>query len=501
MKRTSIRQTTRNFTIVLAGMMLCASSLAAQTATRQRFTQADVSSQEPQQKPKPTSNVDPLGILNAPEPPKPNAPTGQTPQGNKPTPMNGQPTSRATVMSSSLDAMFSPNAIPVVIYHPVSRNFLRGGGSNWGTTYLQKSALFKLIDLNGGQLESGDVVMIVQQQTGQVLLASPGEKDRGLMLGPQSNDESAKFKIVKLQTPKDQGFAVKGIINNEDPIALQTSDGQTLKVAGMVKRPKIEVTSKFEKETIFQIHIAESEAQGLAAAQASEDDANRRAAEQQQRQQEKGPSFAERFEQWKVDARNEQIRQAEEAQRINAEQEAAREEAAKRAEAQRQIDEFRRAEAEAKRQQEAQAEQAAAERRMAEQRESEQREAERQAAEAQRQQELSTPRLLFPVPNGVMENGCSNYSANKTESFTWAGVASATAYLIAVRHVNAATPVIAEVVTVPAFSRTSNSYVADHNRTGWTWQVRARINGEWGNWSEVRAFQYGPLDANPSCRK
>jgi len=74
MKRTSIRQTTRNVTILLAGLMLCVSSLAAQTATRQRFTQADVSSQEPQQKPKPTSNVDPLGILNAPEPPKRRSP-------------------------------------------------------------------------------------------------------------------------------------------------------------------------------------------------------------------------------------------------------------------------------------------------------------------------------------------------------------------------------------------------------------------------------------------
>ncbi len=173
MKCASIHQTTRNLTIVLAGL-LCVIVLTAQAVI--------AGQQEPRQKPKTDSNVDPLGILNTPEPPKPNPPAGQTPASNKPTQTSGQPTQRPAVMSSSLDSLFSPKSISVAIYHPVSRNFLQGGGRDWGTGVFQPSALFNLIDLNGGQLESGDFVNLVHQQTGQSLLITQGEKDRGLAL-------------------------------------------------------------------------------------------------------------------------------------------------------------------------------------------------------------------------------------------------------------------------------------------------------------------------------
>jgi len=70
-----------------------------------------------------------------------------------------------------------------------------------------------------------------------------------------------------------------------------------------------------------------------------------------------------------------------------------------------------------------------------------------------------------------------------------------------VKHSSAANPAINETVRVPQFSRTDNSFVADHFRTGWTWKVGAFINEQWGAWSEERAFQYEAMNANPACRQ
>ncbi len=271
------------------------------------------------------------------------------------------------------------------------------------------------------------------------------------------------------------------MIKAEDPIALQTSDGQTLKITGMIKRPKIEATSKFEKETIFQIHIAENESQALAAAQES---ANQRAAEQYEKQkarEARNNAILNGIEQMKIDARNEQIQQAQEAQRIKAEQEAAREEAAKQAEAQRQLDEFRNAEAEAKRQRDEQA---------------------AQEAERQRQAALAVPpQLLSPAPNAVMNNGCYNNSAYVTRTYSWTAVPSATLYQLFVKHPNGRAPNLDVQVSDTTYKERSNSYAPESSRFGITWKVRAMINGQWGAWSEERAFNYEHVNTNPACRQ
>jgi hypothetical protein len=34
----------------------------------------------------------------------------------------------------------------------------------------------------------------------------------------------------------------------------------------------------------------------------------------------------------------------------------------------------------------------------------------------------------------------------------------------------------------------SRSHIADHLTSGWTWKVRARVNGAWGAWSSPRVF-------------
>jgi len=40
-------------------------------------------------------------------------------------------------------------------------------------------------------------------------------------------------------------------------------------------------------------------------------------------------------------------------------------------------------------------------------------------------------------------------------------------------------------------------YVADQNRFGWTWKVRAEVGGIWGAWSEIRTFDVEPVNTDP----
>ena len=46
-------------------------------------------------------------------------------------------------------------------------------------------------------------------------------------------------------------------------------------------------------------------------------------------------------------------------------------------------------------------------------------------------------------------------------------------------------------------------YIADQNRLGWRWKVRALVNDIWSDWSEERTFDVAPAGANkaPSPKK
>lgn len=39
-----------------------------------------------------------------------------------------------------------------------------------------------------------------------------------------------------------------------------------------------------------------------------------------------------------------------------------------------------------------------------------------------------------------------------------------------------------------SFGKQLNGYVGSHNLRGWTWKVRARVDGQWQPWSDARPF-------------
>ena len=393
---------------------------------------------------------------------------------------------RSSVTPSSLDSTLggSAAAMPVTIAHISTQLFLRNGSQkySWFQSF-DKNSIFHLTDLNGGQLESGDYVTLRHQPTGQFISVVQGKNGPELAMGMQNAGEPAKFKLVKLQLQKDQGIEAKGVISKQEAIALQPAEGQYLKCTKWTQSLKIEAANKFGNDEVFQLNIFDDDAHAIASAEAwMEHTAQAAAALEQkvQARQARNDAIFNRIEQVKTDARNEQIQQAEDAQRVKAEQEAAREEAAKQAEAQRQLDNFRNAEAEAKRQRDEQA---------------------AQEAERQRQAALAVaPKLLSPAPNGVVSNGCYNF-AYVTRTYSWTAVSLATTYQLYVKSPRATGPNLDVQVAGTSYTEKSNSYAPESARFGITWKVRGMINGQWGAWSEERTFEYEQVNTNPACRQ
>jgi hypothetical protein len=499
MKRTSIRQSTRNFTIILAGLMLCVSILSAQTATRQRLVQADASPQEPQQKPKPTSNVDPLGMLNTPEPPKTpvNAPAVNKPAATPTTPKNttysstldtvlpgngsgsSSPAANSSAThSSSLDAVFSGSPTTLSVAIRSKRSWILDPTVwGWLNGIMTDTNIFHLIDLNGGQLESGDLVNFRYQNTGQPVVIAQGQKERNLALG-EGGSEAATFRMLKVVKDK---IEPKGVIRNDDIFAIQASNGEYVKVTMVNPRQKLEASEKIGGGESYRLTVFEDDTTALAAGQASVEKAEARAQKDRARQERINDFMrgVERgVEQIKSDAEQERIRQAQEARQVAAQKVAAREAAARGAEAQQQLETFRNIEAQAKKHRDEQA-----------------------AREAEQQVALGiAPKLLLPAPDGVLNNGCYNFAA-VTRTYSWTAVPLATAYQLYVIAPGAIGPNLDVQVADTSYTEKSTAYSPEGSRFGITWKVRAMINGQWGAWSEERTFSYAPVNTNPVCRK
>jgi serine/threonine protein kinase len=112
------------------------------------------------------------------------------------------------------------------------------------------------------------------------------------------------------------------------------------------------------------------------------------------------------------------------------------------------------------------------------------------------------PNLISPEQNAVVDNGRYDRADDEIWDFDWSDCPEATKYHLYVKLPQAKNPVIdvADLVT-SSYNHTENAYVADFNRHGWTWKVRAQINGQWGDWSELWTFDVEPLDTDPPSRQ
>ena len=105
--------------------------------------------------------------------------------------------------------------------------------------------------------------------------------------------------------------------------------------------------------------------------------------------------------------------------------------------------------------------------------------------------------LLSPEKGEILDNGRSDRNDAIAWDFDWEDYPDATSYQLFVIREGATNPVINVNANISSYQHLSEgSYIADQNRSNWTWRVRANVRGEWGDWSETRTFDVEPLNTD-----
>lgn len=105
--------------------------------------------------------------------------------------------------------------------------------------------------------------------------------------------------------------------------------------------------------------------------------------------------------------------------------------------------------------------------------------------------------LISPLNGAVMDNGRTDRNDDIVWDFDWSGVKGATQYQLYVKKDTANIPVIDTVTTSSSYHHIrTGSYITNSNLCGWTWKVRAQVNGQWGEWSETRDFVVEKVDTD-----
>jgi len=108
------------------------------------------------------------------------------------------------------------------------------------------------------------------------------------------------------------------------------------------------------------------------------------------------------------------------------------------------------------------------------------------------------PLLISPMAGAILDNGRVDSNDYIRWDFKWTDCPGSTAYHLYVIGPNAQNPVIDNSSIITSYyPYGSRGYVVERYRFGWTWKVRAKLNGQWSNWSETRSFDVGPLRNTP----
>ncbi len=110
-----------------------------------------------------------------------------------------------------------------------------------------------------------------------------------------------------------------------------------------------------------------------------------------------------------------------------------------------------------------------------------------------------TPSLTAPANGAELDNGCTDQADTIEWDFDWSSVADATQYGILVTRTGATDPFIDTVVSGSSYHYSSNAYIPNTSRSGWTWKARAGNDaGAWSQWSAERYFTVEPVNADCS---
>lgn len=112
-------------------------------------------------------------------------------------------------------------------------------------------------------------------------------------------------------------------------------------------------------------------------------------------------------------------------------------------------------------------------------------------------------KLISPSNGTVMDNGRTDRQDSIIWDFDWSDVENASEYQLYVKGNAAEIPVIDKITTSSSYHHDSlGSYIAESNRFGWIWKVRAKVNSQWYDWSEPYIFNVEKIDTDsPTSEK
>ena len=112
-----------------------------------------------------------------------------------------------------------------------------------------------------------------------------------------------------------------------------------------------------------------------------------------------------------------------------------------------------------------------------------------------REREPATcPVLRAPAPDATLRDAAAGEATSWR--FEWTGCAGADLYTIVAQCVGSAVPLVVHEAAATAFTLVRTGPALGSDDCGW--RVRARVDGLWGAWSEVRTFRVAPAAPEPA---
>lgn len=115
--------------------------------------------------------------------------------------------------------------------------------------------------------------------------------------------------------------------------------------------------------------------------------------------------------------------------------------------------------------------------------------------------DIPSPMLISPENNAVLDNGRSDLYDSIIWDFDWSDVLRANLYQIYVIGPGVKYPIINTSTISSSYHCEKKEYQSEreglNSLSGWTWKVRAMVDGLWSEWSEVRTFNLEPFNTDP----
>ena len=119
------------------------------------------------------------------------------------------------------------------------------------------------------------------------------------------------------------------------------------------------------------------------------------------------------------------------------------------------------------------------------------------AGELEHQNPRGPAENISPIDGAVLDNGRSDRTDYIEWVFDWPDVPGAVRYNLYVIGGRAQFPAINVETEESAYVHLAlGSYIADSNRTGWTWKVRSLVDDVWSEWSDERSFEVEMVDSD-----